>query len=45
MRVMPKLIAGLIVSLALAVPAFGVETFADEAKAQKTGRAARKAQP
>jgi hypothetical protein len=33
MRAMPKLIAGLIVSLALAVPAFGLETFTDEAKA------------
>jgi hypothetical protein len=33
-RAMPKLLAGLIVSLALAVPAFGLETFQDEAKAQ-----------
>jgi hypothetical protein len=32
---MPKFIAGLIVSLALAVPAFALETFIDEAKAQQ----------
>jgi hypothetical protein len=34
MRAMPKLIAGLIVSLALTVPAFALDTFSDEAKAQ-----------
>lgn len=34
MRGMPKLIAGLIVSFTLAVLAFGLETFTDEAKAQ-----------
>jgi hypothetical protein len=32
---MPKFIAGLIVSLALAAPAFALETFVDEAKAQQ----------
>jgi hypothetical protein len=32
---MPKFIAGLIVGLTLAVPAFGLETFPDEAKAQQ----------
>jgi hypothetical protein len=32
---MPKSIAGLIVSLVLAVPAFALETFTDEAKAQQ----------
>jgi hypothetical protein len=35
MRTMPKLFAGLIVSLTLAIPAFGLETFTDEAKAQQ----------
>ena len=35
MRIMPRLFAGLVVSLALAVPAFSLETFPDEAKAQQ----------
>jgi hypothetical protein len=35
MRAIPKLLVGLIVSVALAVPAFGLETFQDEAKAQQ----------
>jgi hypothetical protein len=35
MRVIPKLIAGLILSLSLALPAFALETFTDEAKAQQ----------
>jgi hypothetical protein len=35
MRALPRLLAGLIVSITLAVPAFGLETFADEAKAQQ----------
>jgi hypothetical protein len=35
MRGMPKLISGLIVTLTLASPAFGLETFTDEAKAQQ----------
>jgi hypothetical protein len=34
-KVFPGLIAGLIVSLALAVPAFALETFTNEAKAQQ----------
>jgi hypothetical protein len=34
-RAIPKFIAGLIISLALAVPAFALETFTDEAKAQQ----------
>jgi hypothetical protein len=34
-RVLPRLFAGLIVSLALAVPACALETFTDEAKAQQ----------
>jgi hypothetical protein len=34
MRALPKLIAGLIVSLALAVPAFALETFTSESQAQ-----------
>ena len=34
-RVLPRLFAGFVVSLALAVPAFALETFADEAKAQQ----------
>jgi hypothetical protein len=33
--VFPRLFASLVVSLALAVPAFGLETFSDEAKAQQ----------
>jgi hypothetical protein len=33
--VYPRLVAGLIVSLSLALPAFGLETFSDEAKAQQ----------
>lgn len=35
MRALPRLLTGLIVSLTLAIPAFGLETFADEAKAQQ----------
>jgi hypothetical protein len=35
MRGVPKLLSGLVVSLALAVPAFPLETFADEAKSQQ----------
>jgi hypothetical protein len=37
MRVMPRLIAGLVVSMALALPAFGLPppTFPDEAKAHQ----------
>ena len=35
MRALPRLLAGLIVSLTLAIPAFGLETFTDEAKAQQ----------
>jgi hypothetical protein len=35
MRSLRRLIAGFVVSLALAVPAFGLETFPDEAKAQQ----------
>jgi hypothetical protein len=35
MRNLPSLFAGLIVSLTLAVPAFGLETFSHEAKAQQ----------
>jgi hypothetical protein len=35
MRSLPRLFAGLVVSLALAVPAFALETFTDEAKAQQ----------
>jgi hypothetical protein len=34
-RVIPRLFAALVVSLALAVPAFALETFTDEAKAQQ----------
>jgi hypothetical protein len=34
-RVFPRLFAGLVVSLALALPAFALETFTDEAKAQQ----------
>jgi hypothetical protein len=34
-RAMPKFVVGLIASLALAVPAFALETFTDEAKAQQ----------
>jgi hypothetical protein len=34
-RCLPRLFAGLVVSLALAVPAFALETFTDEAKAQQ----------
>jgi hypothetical protein len=33
-RAFPRLIAGLVVSLALAVPAFALETFPSEAQAQ-----------
>ena len=35
MKAMPRFFAGIIVSLTLAVPAFGLETFADETKAQQ----------
>ena len=35
MRVIPRLFAGLVVSLALAVPASALETFTDEVKAQQ----------
>jgi len=35
MRTLPRLFAGLVISLALAVPAFGLETFPDEVKAQQ----------
>jgi hypothetical protein len=34
-RVFPRLFAGLVVSLSLALPAFALETFPDEAKAQQ----------
>ena len=34
-RVVPRLFAGLVVSLTLAIPAFGLDTFPDEAKAQQ----------
>jgi hypothetical protein len=34
LRVFPGLVAGLVVSLALTIPAFALETFPDEAKAQ-----------
>jgi hypothetical protein len=34
-KVFPRLFAGLLVSLSLALPAFGLETFTDEAKAQQ----------
>jgi hypothetical protein len=34
-RVLPRLLAGSFVSLTLALPAFGLETFTDEAKAQQ----------
>ena len=34
-RVFPRLFAGLVVSLSLALPAFGLDTFPDEAKAQQ----------
>ncbi len=35
MRSLPRLFAGLVVSLALALPVFALETFSDEAKAQQ----------
>jgi hypothetical protein len=35
MRMMSKAVASLVLSLALAVPAFALETFTDEAKAQQ----------
>jgi hypothetical protein len=35
MRSLPKVFAGLIASLMLAMPAFGLETFTEEAQAQK----------
>ena len=38
MRVIPKLFAGLILSLSLALPAFALETFTDEAKARSIVR-------
>jgi hypothetical protein len=34
-RCLPKLIAAFVVSLTLSLPAFGLETFPDEAKAQQ----------
>jgi hypothetical protein len=34
-RVFPRLFAGLVFSLALSIPAFALETFTDEAKAQQ----------
>jgi hypothetical protein len=34
-RVLPRLFASLVISLALAVPAFALETFSDEVKAQQ----------
>jgi hypothetical protein len=34
-RTIPKLVAGLVFGLALAAPAFGLDTFTDEAKAQQ----------
>src|SRR5580658_10606497 len=34
-RVLPRLIVGAVISLTLAVPAFALETFTDEAKAQQ----------
>jgi hypothetical protein len=34
-RAIPKLLAGLVLSLALVVPAFALDTFNDEAKAQQ----------
>jgi hypothetical protein len=34
-RVFPRLLVGLVVSLSLALPALGLETFSDEAKAQQ----------
>jgi hypothetical protein len=34
-RVLPRLIAGVVISLTLALPAFALETFTDEAKAQQ----------
>jgi hypothetical protein len=33
-RVLPRLFAGIVMSVALTVPAFALETFTDEAKAQ-----------
>jgi hypothetical protein len=35
MRGIPRLLAGLVLSLSLAIPAFALETFTDEAKAQQ----------
>jgi hypothetical protein len=35
MRIMSKVVASLVLSLALVVPAFALETFTDEAKAQQ----------
>jgi hypothetical protein len=35
MRMMPKVVASLVLSLALAVPALALDTFTDEAKAQQ----------
>jgi hypothetical protein len=35
MRGISRLLAGVIVGLTLAIPAFGLETFTDEAKAQQ----------
>jgi hypothetical protein len=34
-RVLPRLFAAFVISLALAVPAFALETFSDEVKAQQ----------
>jgi hypothetical protein len=34
-KILSRLIGGLVVSLSLALPAFGLETFVDEAKAQQ----------
>jgi hypothetical protein len=33
--IFPRLLAGLVISLSLALPAFGLETFTEEAKAQQ----------
>ena len=34
-RVLPRLFAGIVISLSLALPAFGLATFPDEVKAQQ----------
>ena len=35
MRILPRMLTGLVVSLTLALPAFGRRTFPEEAKAQQ----------